>query len=144
MPSRRPSPQPIWPGFVLTIGLLLLLTAAGAVGWMYFGPGFANAAPAETSETTPADTGVAACQAIIAGKDSTELLPPADVINGLKSSADSNLQSAGQNIELIAGLTGEEQMAALEEISVTLEQLGLGCAAVGVPLPPDMFLPPTT
>ncbi len=147
VPNRRPSPQPIWPGFLLTIGLLFLLTAAGAVGWMYFGPGFASASSGDTSvETTQGsapDTGIAACQAIIDGKNSEELLPPADVLAGLKSSADSNLQTAGQNLEQVAALTGEEQLAALEAIPETIEQIATGCAAVGVPLPADM-LPQTT
>lgn len=140
MPSRRPSPQPIWPGLILTLGLLLLIAAAGAVGWMYFGPGFAQASPEESSEQTSAtDTGIAACQAIIDDKNSENVLLPEEVVAGLKNSADANLRAAAQTFEWFAGLNEEEQLEALDEMAVTVEQVALGCAAVGVPLPPDML-----
>jgi hypothetical protein len=114
---------------------------------MYFGPGFASASQEETSvETTQdsaPDTGIAACQAIIDDKNSEALLPPAEVIAGLKSSADGNLKAAGQSLESVAALPAEERAAALGQLSATAGQIITGCAAVGVPLPSDM-LPPTT
>jgi hypothetical protein len=118
---------------VLT-GLALMFASAAGYAYVRF------VMPDESTETT-ADTGVAACEAILAKSQSDALDDVVDdaTIENLKNSANADLNAAGEAFGRIAAMpdpvTEEESTAVLTEVLTAMSKVSTGCAAVGVPLP---------
>lgn len=119
--------------FALVVGIMLIVFSGAAYAYVTVTMGD------DPGQETP-DPGAAACERLLAayeaGDDSTEPVPA--IIAGLKESANTDLQDAGEAIERLSALPEEQQAAALPEILTAMSQLDAGCAAVGVPLPAEM------
>ena len=118
----------------LLTGLALMF--AGVAGYAYVRFVMTD----ESSETT-ADTGVAACEAILA-KLQTEALDDAvddATIENLKNSDNADLVAAGEAFGRIAAMptptTQEQSTAVLTDMVTAMTKISSGCEAVGVSLP---------
>ena len=116
--------------FALVLGVMLVLFSGVAYAYVRF------TMSDDTSEQTTADSGVAACQALLAQPqhDSIDDVADESIITGLKGSDNADLQAAGATIERIAALPADQQVTASTELVTALAQIANGCVAVGVTL----------
>lgn len=115
--------------FALVVGLLMILTSAA-------GYAYVRLTMSDQTPEAPADSGLAACQALAAlpERDSLDDLTD-DIITGLAGSENTELHTAGSTLEALAALPPEQHPAAAPQVSAALSQVALGCAALGVSLP---------
>lgn len=117
--------------FALVIGLLMILSSAAGYAYVRL-----TMSDETTPAETPADPGLAACQALLAlpERDSLDDLDEA-ILTGLADSENTDLQTAGSTLEALAALPAEQQPAAAPQVTAALTQVAIGCAALGVSFP---------
>jgi hypothetical protein len=115
----------------LVVGIMLVLSSAA--GYAYVRLTMTDETPTETT----ADTGVAACEALLAlpERNSLDDLFGETIVTGLLDSANAELQAAGSTIEALSALPADQQAAAAPQLATILSQLGAGCEALGVTIP---------
>jgi len=118
--------------FALILGLMLVMFSGAAYAYVRL------TMTDDSSTESGADSGVAACQALLAQPTGTiddEL--DATIIEGLKGSDNADLQAAGETIERFVALPPEQKVTAAAELVAAMGQITTGCEAVGVSLIPE-------
>jgi hypothetical protein len=126
--------------FALVLGILLILGSGAA--YAYVRLTMSDDTPT-TPTTTAADSGVAACETVLALHESGGGIGDIDAatIADLAASENANLRAAGEAFEMVAALPEDQRDAVSAEFVAALSQLAAGCEAVGVPLPAELVSP---
>lgn len=127
--------------FALVLGILLIVGSGAAYAYMKLT--MSDDTPTTTTTTAAADSGVAACESVLARHESGGGIGDVDAatIADLANSENANLRAAGEAFEMVAALPEDQRDAVSAELVAALTQLAAGCEAVGIPLPAELVSP---